>query len=71
MHSRTYRAVARTTCGINAVGSLFQTATDGQLVPEWPQDQLQTPEAKLTLNAKPLIRASFLVGLTGFEPATT
>jgi hypothetical protein len=56
---------------MNAVGSLFQTAADGRLAPDWSQDQLQTPEAKLKLNAKPLIRASFLVGLTGFEPATT
>jgi hypothetical protein len=55
----------------NAVGSLFQTAADGRLAPDWSQDQLQTPEAKLKLNAKPLIRASFLIGLTGFEPATT
>jgi hypothetical protein len=47
---------------MNAVGSLFQTVADGQLVPEWSQDHFQTPEAKLTLNAKPLIRAGFLSG---------
>ena len=36
------------------------TATDGRLVPDWSQDQPQTSEAKVKLNAKPLIRASFL-----------
>jgi len=71
------RAQSHLTCSgahdvrINAVGSLFRTAADGRLVLDWSQDQLQDPWGKVNVTAKPLFRASFLVGLTGFEPATT
>ena len=45
----TARAQSHLTCSgahnvrMNAVGSLFQTATDGRLVPDWSADQFQTP----------------------------
>ena len=54
-----------------AVRTLLETVLAGAWDPDWSQDPTSGLNQQQGRTEKPLFRAGLLVGLTGFEPATT